>query len=175
MLNKINKTALNFFILLISTTLLSSCGFKLRSQSSLPASMYTIYYQTDNPYGSLEIALKTALKGSGINLVADQNKSRVIFHINSTRFSSDQTSIGPSTQARVYHLVMSCSFSLLNPKGKTLLETQTVSATRDLALAPNEVFEISGQVDAAKQSMQQEIIMKIFDILSSKRVFNALS
>lgn len=172
------KMPKNFFyilIFLVTLSLLTGCGFKLRSEKSLPSQMHVIYYQADNSYGSLEIALKTALKGSDIKLSATQNDAPIMMRVLPTGFSYSQTSIGQSTQARVYHLVMSMSFSLVSNKGKTLLAPQTVTSVRDIILAANDVFESSGQVDVAKQSMQQEIITKIFDILSSKRVFDALS
>lgn len=162
------------FLIFLIIVMINGCGFKLRSQKSLPLSLHNIYYQTENPYGSLDIALKTALKGSGINLVADESSAKVILNIISTNFTYNQTSIGPSTQARVYHLILSMTFNLTTPKGKIILPPQTISSARDLTLAPNEVFETSGQVDAAKQTMQQEIIMRTFYILSSKKVFDAL-
>lgn len=177
MLNQFKKPKIVIYslIFLLPIFLLSGCGFKLRSQNSLPPAMHTIYYQVDNPYGSLEIALKTALKGSDIHLVEKPSDAPITMYITATNFSYTQTSIGPSNQARIYHLVMSMSLSLVNAKGKTVLAVQPITSVRDLTLSANEVFETSGQVDVAKLNMQQEIIMKIFDVLSSKRVFKALA
>lgn len=167
--------ALNFGYILLALCLLSGCGFTLRSQQSFPQQLHTLYFQADKPYGQFEVALKKALKAANITLLDDVNKAPLTFHISEASFSHDSdTSSGPSTQARIYHLTMTTYFSIIDSHGNVLLAPQNVTSTRDLTLNSNEIFDTSTQVDVSKQNMRQELITKIFNILSSKKAFAAL-
>lgn len=167
--------ALNIMGLLLALCFISGCGFTLRSQQSFPPQLHTLYFQADKPYGQFEVALRKALKAANITLLDDANKAPLIFHVSETSFNhSSDTSSGPSSQARIYHLTMTTYFSIIDNHGNVLLAPQNVTSTRDLTLNSNEIFDTSTQIDVSKQNMRQELITKIFNILSSQKVFAAL-
>jgi len=154
---------------------LTGCGFKLRSQASLPTQLHTVFLQTDNPFGQFETSFKKSLKAININLLDKPDPKYLTIALSPTSFTSDNASIGGSIQARVYNLIFSVSFKITDGQGKTLVAPQNVTVTRGLTLNPNEVFGASNQVDIVQQSMQQEAITRIFNILSSKLVFASLA
>jgi outer membrane lipopolysaccharide assembly protein LptE/RlpB len=153
---------------------MSGCGFELRSQKSFPPQFNNVYYQADKPYSEVAISLKKELKSTGIVFADDVNNANVVFHLSDTTFDHYNTSTGPSTQARVYSLNMAITLSITDAKGKMLLAPQNIISTRDLTLQPNEIFEISTQVDVTKHSMERDLVMKIFNVLSYKKAFEAL-
>jgi outer membrane lipopolysaccharide assembly protein LptE/RlpB len=170
MLKSHNKICL----ILLGFLLLSGCGFKLRTVNSLPPQLHRIYYQTDNPYGQFEIALKRVLKASKVNLIATPGANTPILHVTSNYTSSTTSSI-TSAAARVYTLSYTATVSVTDAANKQLLSPQTTSASRAVTLQSNEVFEITPQIDIAKQELQQELANKILNILCAKRTFQALA
>jgi LPS-assembly lipoprotein len=165
------------FGILISTLLitLAGCGFKLRTSSSLPPQLQTLYLQADSPYEALATKFKKELTGSGVNLAENTNAALTTLHLTTSNFAYNDTSVGPSTQARVYHLVLSTTIQIIATKGQNILGPRYVETARDLTLPPNEIFESSTQVEVTKQSMRQELLVKIFNILSSKEAFAKLA
>jgi len=153
---------------------LTGCGFKLRSQSSLPPEFHKVYIQTDNPYGQFESAFKKSLVTIGIAVLDKPEPGCLILSFSPPTFTSDNSSIGGSVQARVYNLSFSVGLKINNSQNQTIIDTQTITVTKGLTLSPGEVFSASNQVDMEKESMQQEAIIKIFNILESKRTFEIL-
>ena len=162
-------------IVVITIIILAGCGFKLRSQSSLPPQLHTIYLQGSEHFGEFENTLKKSLKAIDVTLLDKADSTHLILSLSPTTFTSDNSSIGGSVQARVYNLTLSVSFQITNAKGKPIIEPQVITVTKGLTLNPNEVFSASNQVDIEKQSMQQEAIIRILNILSSRRTFELLA
>jgi LPS-assembly lipoprotein len=163
-------TATIMLMLLLS---LSGCGFTVRSQASFPPQFSTLYFDSETPYSQFESALKKKLRTAGITFTDDATKAPYILRLSPTLFAQTSDAVGStSTQARIYHLTMASTFSVSDRKGSIILPPQTVSHTQDLTLNTNEIFDTSTQVDVTKQNMQQILITKVLDILSSRRIFD---
>lgn len=173
-INSIKSMSYKIVIVLVMI-LLVGCGFKPRSQSTLPPQLHTIYVQTGEHSGQFDNTFKKSLKAMGITVLDKVDAEHLVLSLSPTTFTSDNASIGSSIQARVYNLIFTVSFQITNSQGKPIIDTQTITITKGLTLSPNEVFSASNQVDMEKQSMQQEAIIRIFNILSSKRTFELLA
>jgi outer membrane lipopolysaccharide assembly protein LptE/RlpB len=159
---------------LISFLLLTGCGFKLRTARSLPPQLHQIYYQTDNPYGRFELALKRSLKASNVVLLAKSDSTAPILNV-TAKYSYSTTSSISSSEAQVYTLNYNATISIDDTSNKSLLRPQTVTSSRAITLQRNEIFEITPQVEIAKREMRQELSTKILNILCAKKTFQALS
>lgn len=169
------KTFITILLTAILCLSLSSCGFTVRPQASFPPQLKTMYLQATDTYGPFEVELSRELQDVGVNVATTPSQAAITMHLLPTGFSYSIETTGPSTQARIYHLTMSTTFSLTSKTGKVILAPQTVTATRDLTLGANEIFEISTLVDVAKQSMQKDLVRKVFDHLGSKNTFDAVT
>jgi len=169
-----NLCYLKNIILFVSLILLAGCGFHLRSAESLPPEFHTIYLQTANEYGEFEVTFKRALKASGVVVTddIDQAKLRLILTSN---YNYTTTSAATSNQARVYSLTYLATIYATDKNGKTILKLKSTSVTRSVALAPDEVYESSNQITIVKHEMQQELVNRLFNILSSQQTFNELA
>jgi len=164
-----------FLLFFIAATFLIGCGFQMGSKASLSPKLNKVYFQADNEYESLAIKFKNELVSYGIILVKNPADAPYKIHFFPTTFTHTTSTSGPSTQARVYNLIYTSSFSISDAKGKTIVSPRIVSSSRNLTLAPNEIFEVSTQVDVTKTSMEQELVVMIFNILSSPLVSGALN
>ncbi len=124
-----------FLFIFAFSILLSSCGFHLRTQSQLPQQLRVLYVQSKTPYGSFETQLRQTLQSSGVKIVKSPDASPVTLHIVSTNLANTTTTIGPSSQSRIYTFVYSVEFNLTDQKGNLIYGPQTVSTTNNLTLS----------------------------------------
>jgi outer membrane lipopolysaccharide assembly protein LptE/RlpB len=144
---------------------LTGCGFKLRTTNSLAQNLHKIYYQADNPYEEFETALKRALKTSGVILLDESNKYSPILHLSSSYSYNTQGAYSSAT-SRTYTLTYTAILSISDFSGKVLLTPKTVAVSREITLKPNEMIETTSQTYISKREMQQELFIKIFNILT---------
>lgn len=161
-------------LLFSSTTWLVGCGFHLRGSASLPPQLHILYIQAADPYGGFEVTLSNQLRASGVTISNNIKSAPYILHVTST-YSHVQTSSGISPQARVYSLNYSATLILTSKSGQTILPPTSISVARTLTLSPNEVFEVSNQVETIKQEMQQDLTTKAMNILDSQNTFNLVT
>ena len=169
-----SKSYISICLILITIFFLSGCGFTLRTAQSLPPQLHQVYYQTDHPFDSFELALKRALRASNVVLLAEPNKTAPVLHVTSSYAQATTSSISTSS-GRVYNLNYTATVSINDASGKLLLAAQTMSAARDITLLPGEVIETSPQVEIVKQELLQELATKILNILCAKKTFQALA
>jgi LPS-assembly lipoprotein len=162
------------YILILLSLFLTGCGFTLRTAKSLPPQLHQIYYQTDNPYGQFEITLKRTLKASNVILLPAPNATTSILHVTSNYNYSTTSSIS-SAAGRVYTLNYNATISINGANDKLLLYPQAVTVSRTVTLRPNEVFEVTPQVEITKQEMLQELARKILNILCAEKTFKVLA
>lgn len=167
------KTLVNILLVALSV-FVAGCGFTLRSANYLPPQLHTIFLATPNPYDEFELGFKQSLQTLDVTIATDSATAPYILYL-SSNYSTSVTSPATSVQARIYTLNYRATISLISHQGKTILPTQIVSATRNLTLTPNEIFEASNQSAIYKQEMRQELTTKILNILSSKSVSRALN
>ena len=157
----------------IAAFLLSGCGFHLSNNESLPPQLRTLYFQSDKPYDQFTVALKNTLTANGINIVSKPNAAKYSFTLTGISLTHSGASIYSSAQANIYSFTFTANFQL-DAEGKAILSSRGVSASRNLTLNPNEILESSNQVDSLVQEMQQEVIIKILNILKSPQTLEAL-
>lgn len=70
----------------------------------------------------------------------------MVLYITKPKLSYTAATVGTSNQSRVYNVVYSVAFSLINPQGAVLLPPQTLTSTRDLTLSANQLIESNNQL-----------------------------
>ena len=62
-------------------TLMSGCGFQLRGQAPLPATLATPYLETSDSYTPLHAALEARLRAAGATLATDPATASAVIHL----------------------------------------------------------------------------------------------
>jgi outer membrane lipopolysaccharide assembly protein LptE/RlpB len=164
-----------FLLISLITGFLTACHFQFRNQNELPSQLRVLYLQSNDPYGQFTQTLRQTLLSSGIILVRSPTEAPVILNITNTHLSYATTTIGTSSQSRVYTVVYSATYALTNPAGETILDSQVVSASGNLTLSANQLLDSNNQLTLLEQELQREVINKIFNRLSSRKTFDALT
>ncbi len=167
------KTYSKLLAVTVMQLLLIGCGFTSYNINSLPSQLRQIYYQADYPNEPFEISLKKRLNTAGVNILNEPTKSSLILTVGSN-YSAKTNNPASTNQARVYNLSYSATITINDFYKKNIIAPHTVTVTRDITLQPDEIFEATSQVAVIKREMQQELVIKVLNVLSAPTTLRTL-
>jgi len=162
-------------LILVTTILLASCGFHLRGTLSLPPSLRTMYLQSNSPYSDFTRQLQSVLRLSGARLVNNPQQASIIFYIPIEKFSTYQTTVTSTVQTRNYNANYTITYSLQDKHGNTIVQPKSISSHDTITVNQDELLENSSKLDATKQTLIRNLIMKLMFQLTSKNTILALN
>lgn len=162
----------SIFLMLMVVTVLIGCGFAPHTVKTLPPKLHQVYLQFDQPSGQFETCFKRKLQECGVLLLANPGDKLPIMYLTSN-YSYSNTSPISSAQGRIYTLTYTASISI-SVAGEVLLPAREITVSKGITLQPNEIFEVTPQVDIVKQELLQELFVKILNVLSAKKTFQVL-
>ncbi|MFQ5643336.1 MAG: LPS assembly lipoprotein LptE [Thiogranum sp.] len=152
-------------ILILSLTLLSACGFRLRGDVELPPQLQETYLESNNPFTGMARSLRTELEAAGARIVDSREQATAVLRIVSERSENRILSVGSTGKASEYELFEEITFELADREGKVLVERQSLRMVRDLVFDEKELL---GKVSESEQlhvqmrrSLARQIITRI--------------
>jgi LPS-assembly lipoprotein len=163
----------NYFLclcVLLSSGLLTACGFHLRGDIPLPPPLQKLYLKTTDPYGQLSRNIKQYLRFSGVQLVDSPEEAETILVILNETNNEQLLSIGGTQQTRQYNITLTVSFEVTNSRGIVLVPPESLSETRSLTILSNQILGGSNEENNLFVQMRSAIVYDILSRLSSKEV-----
>lgn len=161
-----NLKVLKQLVLFVAFSL-TACSFHLRGRAPLPAQLQPLFISTNQPFSDFTKQLKTNLKSTSTEIVDGANKAAYTLQIISAVYTQSIGSISASTNTRLYTLILTVNYQLLNRQGKTILPIQAIAATRTLTVNANQVLGSSIEALTMKREMRDEVIQKMVYRLAS--------
>ncbi|HRD72619.1 MAG TPA: LPS assembly lipoprotein LptE [Aquimonas sp.] len=116
---------------LASILLLAGCGFQLRQELKLPASLHVIRVEIVDPYTAIDGYLEEALKraGASVAMTADTPSARL--RIISLSQARNPLSVDAAGRAQEYELVYSAEFDVVDAENQQVVPKQRIDLRRD--------------------------------------------
>lgn len=116
---------------LASILLLAGCGFQLRQELKLPASLHVIRVEIVDPYTAIDGYLEEALKraGASVAMTADTPSARL--RISSLSQARNPLSVDAAGRAQEYELVYSAEFDVVDAENQQVVPKQRIDLRRD--------------------------------------------
>ena len=140
------------FVLLVSTLMLSACGFQLRSTADLPTEMASTYLAIDNEYSDLARRLEVLLTQSGVKLVGP-GEATAVLDVPGNLLFTDVLTIGDNARVREYRVSHTVEFRLLDDEGNELLSRQTLRQTREISFDEQEILGSSREQEYLRKDL----------------------
>jgi LPS-assembly lipoprotein len=156
-------------------TALSACGFHLRSGAHLAPPLQRMYLQTNDPYGYLARILKQFLNMSKVTLVSSPEQATTILTISKDANTQSLLNVSGTQQTRQYNLTSTVEFTITDAKGRTLVETQTLTESRTITIQSNQILGSSNEANQYYQQMQRSLVYAIINRLSSRDISQAVT
>ncbi len=151
------------WLILMSLTMLSACGFHLRGHYSLPAHLQTMELQSADPYAAITRQISKRLKQGGITLVpsADERTPRLI--LGEETLERSNLSLYTDGQVAEYRLLYKLNATLILPDEAP--QALSLQVQRDYQDDPSEALakrrELELLLDEMRQQIANQLIIKL--------------
>ena len=140
---------------------LAGCGFHLRKEANLPASMKKVHIQIADSSSPLAKDLAKALPRSGTEVVDAVAPDVAVMNISANSFSTDVLSVGGNARATEYSLRYHVEFEVQDAGGTALLPKQTIELSRDFTFDASQALGVAAEVDLLTQELQRDMTQTI--------------
>jgi LPS-assembly lipoprotein len=161
-----------FILMLISIT---SCGYHLRGSIPLAPSLHHLYLETKDPYGQLSRYLKQFLKVSNVTLTDKPEDASAVLVIVQETTSQVLLGISGTQQTRQYNLILTVTFQITDPLGKSLTPIQSMTETRSFTIKSDQILAGSNEASNLYNQMRQAIVYDIMARLGSIEITSLLN
>jgi LPS-assembly lipoprotein len=156
-----SKPLPSFFLCL----LIAGCGFHLRQPAQLPVSMQRTYIADFGSNRELVRALNRSLTTPTTSVTHEATTATAILKILNSKQSRRVLSVSNTGQPLEYQIAYEVEFSLITASGKTLLEPQVLTLTRNYNYSTTAIIGDSEQADllykALADNMAELIMFRI--------------
>ena len=150
-----------FAVLALLAVLLAGCGFHMRKEVELPASMKKVHIVIGDPASPLAKDLAKALPRSGTEVVAETGPDVAIMNISANAFSTDVLSVSGGARANEYSLRYHVEFEVLNAAGTSLLPKQTIELSREFTFDSTQTLGLAAETDLLTQELERDMVQTI--------------
>jgi len=150
-----------FAVLALLAVLLAGCGFHMRKEVELPASMKKVHIVIGDPASPLAKDLAKALPRSGTEVVAETGPDVAIMNISANAFSTDVLSVSGGARANEYSLRYHVEFEVLNAAGTALLPKQTIELSREFTFDSTQTLGLAAETDLLTQELERDMVQTI--------------
>ena len=150
-------------LILLSLTLLSSCGFKLRGNFEMPASMSQVV--VDGGDRELVDQLKELLVKSG-STVMDKGAEVATINITKSEFNREVLTTGSDGIATSYNFRYLVDFNVTDADGTVLQEPVSLNQIRNLTYEAGNELAVEEEELFLKEEMEKELSLQIMRRLS---------
>jgi len=151
---------------LLIVLLLSACGFQLRQDLVLPATMSPIRVEVVDSFSPLQRNLEQLLRAGGAEVAGANGKAGALLRVpvNSTRLAP--LIVGQTGRVQEYVLFHTVEFELLDAQGKVMVERQRIELQREF------LFDNIGAVGSPGE---QEVIARELELEVAQAMLRRLA
>ena len=140
---------------------LAACGFHLRREADLPASMKRVHIQIDDASSALAKGLAKALPRSGSEVVDVAAADVATIRFEANAFSTDVLTVGGNARATEYSLRYHVELEVQDAAGTALLPKQTIELARDFTFDASQALGVSAEIDLLTKELQRDMTQTI--------------
>jgi len=147
---------------------LAACGFHLRREAQLPASMQRVHIEIADASSVLAKGLAKALPRSGVQVVDVAGTDVAVMNISANTLSTDVLSVGGNARATEYSLRYHVEFSVDDSAGTAIVPKQTIELSRDFTFDASQALGVAAETDLLAKELQQDMIQAILRRLEAR-------
>lgn len=148
-------------LVVFAALLLSACGFHLREQIALPASLQRIHLDIADPFTPLRADLAAALKRAGAELVATAADGVAVVRIPVNAIATEPLSVSGAARVQEYLVRYRVEVEIVDAEGKTLLARTPIELTRDYSFDETQALGAAAEDELLRKELQREMVQQI--------------
>lgn len=163
-----------YLFLLTTLSLVTACGFHLRTHATFPTGLNPLYIQSGDPYGALTLELKQILRSQDIKLVDSRKQAKYTLEIRNEYTTTATLSQSASTSTTQYILYYNVIYAVTRQDGTVAFGPRTITSQRNYTVNQAQVLSTDSQVASLTEEMQHDTISLMFDQLSSQQALGQI-
>lgn len=152
---------LSYILVAVLALVLTGCGFHLRKEAQLPASMQRIHLVGIDPNSALGKDLTKALPRSGVTIVDQVENGVAVMKFVANSFTTDVLSVSGTARANEYSLRYHVEFLVEDAAGTALLPKQTIELSREFTFDASQALGVAAETDLLTKELQQDMVQTI--------------
>ncbi|NCT68280.1 MAG: hypothetical protein GXC76_11675 [Rhodanobacteraceae bacterium] len=141
--------------------LLTGCGFHLRKEAVLPASMQRVHIEIADASSPLARDLAKALPRAGAQLADAAGPGVAVLAISANRVSTDVLSVGGAARANEYSLRHHVEFAVRSADGGVIVPKQTIELTREFTFDSTQALGVAAEIDLLTKELERDMVQAI--------------
>ena len=159
------------FVLLLLISLLSACGFHMRSSQTLTdIHIKQLYLETQSPYSLFSKSLKQQLHSANVELVNDKNSAPLTVVILSDNQAEREISVSGNGQIRRVSLTQTIQYQLRDSKNQALQPPKMISSQRFWTTSQDQMLASDNDKAELEQAMAEDCANQLLIQLNSPQV-----
>ena len=147
-------------LLLLLALALSACGFHLRENAALPASMQRVHL-TVNGESYFQRQLARALETAGATVEDDAGPGIADLQVPTAAFSTDTLTSGGYARISEFAIHYSVQFVVTDANGQVLVPTQHINMSREYSYDASDTIGNASQVEQIQKSLSDDMVQAI--------------
>ncbi|MEO5813419.1 MAG: LPS assembly lipoprotein LptE [Rhodanobacter sp.] len=147
-------------LLLALALALTACGFHLRGNATLPASMQRVHV-TVNDNNALQRQLARALQTAGVTLEDASGPGIAELRVPVARFGSETVSAGGYTRISEFAVRYQVEFDVTDLGGQVLVPHQRIDMSREYSYDATNTVGNASQVQEIQRSLNDDMVQAI--------------
>ena len=150
----------------LAALLLSACGFHLQGRQPLPAEFAYTYVDTKDEQTDFVQDLRKALIASNVNVIRTKGSSGAVISVHEDELTERILSVSARNIPTEYELTYKVEFSV-NAGGKTLIDKETVSATRDISFDEAQLLAKEREQEILSEALARDLVALVMRRLAA--------
>lgn len=155
-----------WFILIITTMIVSGCGFHLRGMINVPTWINNISIIVEQAHRELAPQIQSQLQAYSIYVNPNPALARYWLIIESDSTQQNITSVSSSTTPRQYQLIYTVQFKLQRAKGEDIIPSTQIVTTRQVTINSNRILGSNEEEELLKGDMRRDAVIQMLNRIS---------
>ena len=148
------------------TLILGGCGFQLQGSFTPPAEMQRTYVSAVDPYSQFYRELQAQMRALGLELVDDAASATATFAINFDETGQRVLSVSARNVPTEYEVYYTIEY-VLSAGQKVMLETQTLTLTRDYTYDSTLVLGKAKEEELLREAIVDDLVRIVMKQIST--------
>jgi LPS-assembly lipoprotein len=146
--------------------LLGGCGFHLQGSEPLPKAFEYTYIDAKDEQTDFVQDLRKALLAAGSKVIRTQASSSITISVRDDELTERILSVSARNIPTEYELTYSVKFSVASG-GKTLIDDETVSATRDVSFDEAQLLAKEREQEILREALARDLVALVMRRLAA--------
>jgi LPS-assembly lipoprotein len=153
--------SIRWITMFAATALLTACGFHMRGEVQLPATMQRVYVQIVDPFSPLKRDLDAAMLRAGATVEEHAGDGIAEIVVSAVTLAPVVRSVGANAYVNEFSMVYHVEVQISDGANKVLIPKTVIEQSRDYTFDQTQAIGTTAEQDEIKKEMERDMVQAI--------------